>query len=820
MGKVGNNFKDKGLNILSDCPPTINYVHLLMKKNSSRFFKRSRAIGMFFLSILAVFFFNMGVALAHSPHDDIFDLELSPTYEQDRTVFIVVRGNLLKSEDGGSDWQRILNGLDNQSQLSSLAISSQSRKTLFLASHEDGIYKSQDEGNSWAKVNHGLENLNIDLVSIAPNSDEIVFATGVERGLYKTENGGETWKQVIDGNQKITAVAFIPQQNEQIIIGDRQGILYSSKNGGKTWEELFRLQNSGAIRTLAISPNFFSDKTFFVGTEKRGIFKTVDGGKTFEEVNEGVSDKSISSIAFSPNYTNDLTLYASTWKEGVFQSNNGGKNWKKSSQGLTRNHQADQIEYQRPHFSKLKIANTSSPDKTLFLAGFNGLFQSTNGGGFWKEMDTLSASLIQGIALSPNYQNDSSLAITTYLGGAYLSKDGGLTWKAINQGLQESRGLKYIARLFNVEFSPNYSADNTLFSSSWTHFLKSTDSGEKWQEISLSNGSIWQDIFQKSWWLNKPKTEKPVAVISPNFKVDKTIYFASLKGEFFKSTDGGQKFSIIAHIERPVKYLVISPNFEKDKTLYAAISDDSGAIYKTVDGGHSWESTGYNLDLIKSDRIQLAISPDYGIDQTVFAVTERGLFESKDGGKSWQKLLIVPEEKGTFVEAIALSPDYYKDRTFIATIRGMGMFKTEDGGKSFTQIGKELLANNHVFSYMDDFPFADAPIEFSPMYSLDRTIYGFSGTELFKSTDGGNTWENLPVPQPKLINPVIYYFARLNSSPIFRFIEAAIVAILGYLFLGKLKLNKDFLFRKWKIKIAGAFVAFLGTFIFLSTWTF
>ncbi|MGL4883181.1 MAG: hypothetical protein ACRC8K_19295, partial [Waterburya sp.] len=47
------------------------------------------------------FSFDVPTALAHYPHDDIFAVETSPNYEQDQTLWINVRGNLLKSEDGG-----------------------------------------------------------------------------------------------------------------------------------------------------------------------------------------------------------------------------------------------------------------------------------------------------------------------------------------------------------------------------------------------------------------------------------------------------------------------------------------------------------------------------------------------------------------------------------------------------------------------------------------------------------------------------------------------------------------------------------------------
>ncbi len=151
---------------------------------------------------------------------------MSPNYQQDKTLFINVRGNLFKSEDGGDSWQTIVKGLDHQYELSALDISAQSPQVLYLSSFGDGIFKSENGGNSWNKVNPGLETLSLDLVAIAPDSSDVVLAAGTESGLYKTENGGVSWLSVMTGKRKITAIAFDPIQPDKIIIGDNRGNLF------------------------------------------------------------------------------------------------------------------------------------------------------------------------------------------------------------------------------------------------------------------------------------------------------------------------------------------------------------------------------------------------------------------------------------------------------------------------------------------------------------------------------------------------------------------------------------------------------------------
>ncbi|MEM8831516.1 MAG: YCF48-related protein [Cyanobacteria bacterium P01_G01_bin.19] len=771
--------------------------------------------------LLAWAFFTVDVkaALAHYPHDDIFALEVSPDYQQDKTLFINVRGNIFKSEDEGASWHRIVKGLDHQYQLAALDISARSPEVLYLSSLGDGVYKSSDRGDSWDRVNRGLENLNIDLVEIASDTPDLVLAAGAETGLYKTENGGQSWSTVFKG-RKITAIAFDEARPGQILVGDRQGNLFLSGDRGTSWQSIASLKNSGAIQALAIFSNSAQDRTIWVGTEKEGVLKTVDDGAAWVEANRGIEERSITSLAISSDYRNDGTLLASTWNRGVFRSLNGGESWEEYSKGLTTDGQADLPNFRRPHFSDLSMSPSYSEDRTIFLAGFDGLFKSTDGGRIWQELDTLSANIIVGLDVSPNYQNDSTVAITTYLEGAYISHDRGDSWTDINQGLYKDKGFKRIAkkilqegniaRSFEIEFSPNYTEDKTIFSPAWTDFLKSTNRGQQWQRIPLA---------KKPGFLNRP-TKYSIA-ISPNFATDKTIFLGSMLGNgedfLLESTDGGQSFSKIGSINgRAVVYLAISPNFATDKTLYAGIKD---GVYKTVDRGKTWQPSGSGIPAMPEES-RLAISPDYQADRTVFAGTAAGLFVTRDGGTSWSKLLTgMTDVEDGYVEAIAISPDYQSDRTAIVGFRGKGLFKSVDGGMTFTRVGNNLLAGNHSLANMYGFWPPTTAIKFSPAYARDRTIYGVAETNLFKSTDSGNTWTNLPLPKSQktgLTQRITYYYHRLSVAPLTKFLVAALVALASYLALGRLRLDKKLSVRKILITTSGAFTAFLVAFFLFS----
>ena len=287
--------------------------------------------------------------------------------------------------------------------------------------------------------------------------------------------------------------------------------------------------------------------------------------------------------------------------------------------------------------------------------------------------------------------------------------------------------------------------------------------------------------------------------VSPNFASDRTIYLVTLPGMILKSSDGGKNFELAGEIgERAIfiPSLVISPDFAADQTLY--LGNFAGGVYKSVDGGSTWQPVSNGL-IAKDNYAKLTISPNYKADRTVFAGTSEGLFVTHNGGASWHKLPGTAYGGDSYIETIAISPDYQSDRTFLVSVRGKGLFRTVDGGKTFTQIGD----------------YWTGAIQFSPAYSVDQTIFGSSGAELYKSTDGGDTWQTLAGPQPNYNFLTILYHGVTNA-PYRRYLTAAIAALCSYLLLGYLSLGKKFPFRKWQLKTSGAFVVFMIVFIFLS----
>ncbi len=768
------------------------------------------------ICILFIQFFSFPRAvLAHIPHDYVIQVKSSPIYAQDKTVFIIVRNNLFRSIDGGDNWQRIVQGLDYKYSLSSLSISPDYArdKTVIVSSYGDGIYKSEDGGNSWFRVNNQLANLDINQVAFSPHNPQTILAVGTKQGLYLSSDGGNNWQEVLNENNQITAIAYALNDSNYIMAGNQQGNIYISRNGGTNWYQISsQTNNLGAITSLLISPDFATDNTVYIGTENQGVIKAEINNNSIQTISHNLSNKYIRDMTITPKSNQDYSVYVVTENDAVYQSSDRGKSWQKYSQGITKTSQADQLKY--PHFYDLDISSTFLEDKTMFLGGFNGLFKSEDGGNSWQEIHTLSPRIILDLGVSPNYSNDSTLAVVTYLDEAYISTNKGETWQALNQGLEPPLFTRkfinepHIKRFYQLLFSPDYAKDKTIFATLlWTKLLKYRHLTKSWQILPL------------------PKEERsPTIAISPNFAKDNKIYTATQKGNIYISTNKGKKFSLLSTIP-PKKgnqspALAISPEFSSDQTMFA--SGEAG-IYKTVDGGKTWKPVSSNTLLAKRYNLKLAISPNYQKDQTVIVGTSEGMFASKDGGENWFQVVVTDTEQDDYIQGVAISPDYQNDPTFLVSVIGKGLFKTEDGGNSFKNIGDNSIA----LAVMNNFENASTPIVFSPSYSEDQTIYAFgsANAEIFRSTDAGNTWQVLPIPRDPIFaayqNNQYDFMTRLkllfylHQRKIVIVCLATLAALLSYLGLGRLLLRRKLPVSKIAIKMLASLIVFILVVFFL-----
>ena len=168
-----------------------------------------------------------------------------------------------------------------------------------------------------------------------------------------------------------------------------------------------------------------------------------------------------------------------------------------------------------------------------------------------------------------------------------------------------------------------------------------------------------------------------------------------------------------------------------------------------------------------------------------------------------------------------MSPDYGQDQTFIVSARGLGLIRTTDGGKTFVEIGKDLNQQGHPWRGM--VMSTSTPILFSPNYATDKTLYGFgtNDTEVYKSTDSGNTWEIITIGKQDNLSADLTIKGKiarllLRTYPLIKLILAALIALLTYWLIGYLKLERLLPLSRIQIRVIGTIITSIVVLVGLS----
>lgn len=662
----------------------------------------------------------VSTARAHVPHDDIGGVDISPDFATDQTTIAIVRNRLMRTADGGTTWDELVTGVHGAN-FQTVAFDPLDGQRLLVGTRGGGIvFRSTDGGDSFVSSAAGLSLTDVTEIAWSEITTDLVFAAGAPGGIARSVDGGVSWTDVSPGPGRFDALAFTP--GGDVLAGDRNGDVWRSTDGGATWQTIHSVPGGSGINAMVAADNG-TDVTILVATETGALHRSVDDGVTFAAVGLSLPAEEIQDLAISPDHAVDQTAWLSSRTDGAFRSVDGGVTWALSATGLTVAAQA--AELGRANFGQLALGDDGGAP-ILFLGGFDGLFRSTDGGLAWDAQNT-HVDYIVGLALSPDYANDQTVLVTTYVKGAYVSTDGGITWTDAHMGLGHARdagnGFAAVRRLYNAEMSPDFATDQRMFTVTPNRFAYSDDLGEFWNEVAVSTPT--------------PPIRGPVIAVSPDFATDQTVFFGTLKGDVHRSTGGGAAgWTHLSNAGGRIRSMIVSPDYTVDGTLFAGI--DTGVV-KSTDGGSTWVPVG---PVMTSP--QIAISPAFATDQTLFAATSAGLFVTTDGGTTWNGVTGGPLTATSHVEAVALSPDFANDGIVLVSEESAGLLKSVDGGASFAVTGADLLAQNVIIAEFNN-P-TEVPIEFSADFATDQTVFAYGQQDLAKSTDGGATWQILSLP--------------------------------------------------------------------------
>jgi photosystem II stability/assembly factor-like uncharacterized protein len=256
-------------------------------------------------------------------------------------------------------------------------------------------------------------------------------------------------------------------------------------------------------------------------------------------------------------------------------------------------------------------------------------------------------------------------------------------------------------------------------------------------------------------------------------------YFGATGGGVWKTDDGGLSWrcvsdgffktgSVGAIAVAPADLNVVYVGMG-EAPIRGNVSHGDG-MYKSTDAGRTWAPIGLR-DTHQISRVRVhprdcdlvyvaALGHVYGPNE------ERGVFRSKDGGKTWERILYRSPRAG----AIDLVIDPTNPRVLYAALweawrtpwnlnsggPGSGLFKSTDGGDTWTDISRRPGLPKGVLGKIG---VAVSPVRYGRVWAIVEAEDG----GVFRSDDGGDTWTKLN--DDRSLRQRAWYYSRIYASP-------------------------------------------------------
>jgi photosystem II stability/assembly factor-like uncharacterized protein len=223
-----------------------------------------------------------------------------------QTIYIAAvkdgRGKILKTNNGGEQWDEIFTERNSGPMVLSLAIDPARADTIYAGDSLGGIYKSEDGGASWRNLfwaQSAVRKVVIDSV----NSSILYFATSNNGALTSTDSG-VTFTEIVQSGIVYNIEAH-PYKEGVVYLSDKNG-LQMSEDGGKNWKSISTLIKSSDLGTRGIAVDPRDDNTIYFASGQ-AFYKTSNAGQTWSAVQFNLS-RSIDIIRINPNNTQILYL--------------------------------------------------------------------------------------------------------------------------------------------------------------------------------------------------------------------------------------------------------------------------------------------------------------------------------------------------------------------------------------------------------------------------------------------------------------------------------------------------------------------------------
>ncbi len=631
---------------------------------------------------------NMGGVVVNASNSNQIAFYTEATSNSDSGVFV--------SKDGGKTWDEAK--IDG-SQYSAITIGSQNTSTLYVAGRHfpngEDCEDEEDEDDCTPEKNSAIFISN-------DFGTSWIKSSSIPKGVFKEielEEGQELEEEDID---KVRVLYVSPSDDGHIFVGT-SNLLLKSNDRGSTWESLSDTFHRSDIKGLAIHPN------------NPNIIYARIGLYTFSDCSDVDND--------DPDYEESVSKYC----PGIYKSTDGGESWKlleevtgdPSEGGVYINEYNDSEIYsvfgRETFISKdagissdvfldtkehpvipdvgVEIITFGESESEVFMAGLQGIYRTYDNGKTWIETNTgfVGSEVVDLVTAL-----DGTMYATTYNLGIFKSTDGGKNWVFASFGIKNWYGMQLATHPEDAD---------TLFTTTNGGVYKSTNAGKSWELIGGSDLCDDEDAGGNCHYHGiVVEKEAPFKVLVGSggdqyAKEGVGLTGSEDNGESWRNSDDG--FVRDVHVSK----LVIDPNNNnvfyattQGETEYTDKVGDGAGVFKSTDRGNNWTQINNGLNSLETN--VLAVDPN---DSNVLylGTDDDGIYKSINGGENWEKLIpsasfgvgdiaVDPENsKNVYMGTV----DYFRLSESRGVLGDFGVYKSTDGGTTWEEFNSGL---NHL----------------------------------------------------------------------------------------------------------------------------
>jgi photosystem II stability/assembly factor-like uncharacterized protein len=256
-------------------------------------------------------------------------------------------------------------------------------------------------------------------------------------------------------------------------------------------------------------------------------------------------------------------------------------------------------------------------------------------------------------------------------------------------------------------------------------------------------------------------------------------YFGAVGGGLWKTIDGGETWNPVTDGQlRSSSVGAVAVSESTPDVVYVGMGEtefrgnimQGDGVYRSTDAGKTWKHAGLGavqavarirVDPVNPDLVYLA-----AFGKPYAPSAERGIYRSKNGGKTWERVLFRNDSTAAVDLAIdprnpnvlyaALWQAYRTPWTMSSGGAGSGLFKSIDGGDTWVELTRNPGLPKGVIGKIGVAPSGAAP---NRVWAIVENDSG----GVFRSDDGGATWKRTNAERK--LRQRAFYYSRIYADP-------------------------------------------------------